>query len=84
MMKGGTKTVTLQISDEFYRFAEWAANEWGYFGLADYLAATLKRAILEDMETPLAPPDREPEKLLVEDDGGGKCLADDLDDDIPF
>lgn len=83
-MKGGTRTVTLQISDEFYRFAQWAANEWGYFGFADYLAATLKRGIREDMENPLALPDGEPEKLLVEDDGGGMCLADDLDDDIPF
>lgn len=83
-MKSGTKTVTLNISDEFYRFAEWAANEWGYFGLADYLAATLNRAILEDTENPLVLPDGEPEKLLVEDDGGGMRLADDIDDDIPF
>lgn len=83
-MKSETKSVTLQISDEFYRFAEWAADQWGYFGPKDYLGAALKRAVLEDMENPLILPDGEPEKLLIEDDGGGMCLADDLDDDISF
>jgi hypothetical protein len=29
-------------------------------------------------------PDGEPEKLLVEGEGGGMRLADDIDDGIPF
>lgn len=85
MKKGSTmKTVTLSISDEFYRFAEWAADRWCYCGATDYLAAALKRAVLEDMESPLVLPDGEPEKLLVEDEGGGMWLAEDIEDDIPF
>ncbi|MDG4901414.1 MULTISPECIES: hypothetical protein [unclassified Mesorhizobium] len=78
------KRVTLKIDDKFYSFAEWAAREWGYFGAEDYLRAALFRAVLEDMENPLVLPGGEPEKLLVEDDGGGMRLVDDIDDDIPF
>lgn len=81
--RSGYQQVILQVSDEFFAFAEAMAKAGGYFGPADYLNAILNTAILADIDSaPVLPPPDE-ENLIVEDDGGGLRLVDDTDDDIP-
>jgi hypothetical protein len=78
------KKVILQVSDEFFAFAEAMAKHGGYFGPADYLNAILNMAIITEMDDAPVLTRRDDENQIVEDDGGGLRLADDIDDDIPF
>jgi hypothetical protein len=82
--QAGYQRVILQVSDEFFAFAEAMAQAGGYFGPADYLNAILNTAILAEIDNAAALPRRDDEKLIVEDDGGGLRLVDDIDYDIPF
>ena len=83
--RNGYQRVILQVSDEFFAFAEAMARAGRYFGPADYLNAILNTAILAEIDSaPVLPPPPDEEELLAEDDGGGLRLVDDIDDDIPF
>ena len=77
------KKVTLQISDEFYEFANLRTEDDGYFGPEDYLNGLLNMALLSSLDEPGCLNE------LEEDPGGGMRVKsdredDDLDDDIPF
>lgn len=77
------KPLTLNITDLLFERAYVLGRERGFASLDEYLYSLVEDAVLNDWyERSLAL--EEPEKLLVEDDGGGMRLADDLDDDIPF
>lgn len=71
-----TVKMTLEISEHLHGFAKWAAEQQGYESAEDYLNAALNAAVLAaKREMELA---RREERLLVEDDGGGVWLADDV------
>jgi hypothetical protein len=76
--------IVLHISPEFFAFAEAMAKDQGYFGPADYLNAILNMAIITEMDSAPVLTRRDDEDQIVEDDGGGLRLVDDMDDDIPF
>jgi hypothetical protein len=77
------KTLKLNLTDLLFERAYLLGKERGFASLDEYLFSAVEDAILSDWyDRSLA--QEEPEKLLVEDDGGGIWLADELDDDIPF
>jgi hypothetical protein len=49
--RNGYQRVILQISDDFFAFAEAMAKTGGYFGPADYLNAILNTAILAEIDS---------------------------------
>jgi len=88
------KRITLQISDEDFRFAKAQAGAYGYLDAADYLNGLLKAALVDRMDeyekhglfrlpdTPVDGPE------FIEDPGGGVWHESNypgkIDDDIPF
>jgi hypothetical protein len=77
------KTLSLTITDLLFERAYLLGRERGYASLDEYLRSLVEDGVLDDWYD-WVHAQEEPEKLLIEDDGGGMCLADDLDDDIPF
>jgi hypothetical protein len=77
------KSITLHLSDLLFERAFLLGKERGHDSLDAYLFHAVKNAVLDDWYDRMSALE-ELERLLVEDDGGGMWLADDLDDDIPF
>jgi hypothetical protein len=65
------KKVVLQVSDEFFAFAEAMAKHGGYFGPADYLNAILNMAVIREMDDAPQLSPFDDEQLIVEDAGSG-------------
>ncbi|MHC2633950.1 hypothetical protein ACVME5_006633 [Bradyrhizobium liaoningense] len=77
------KPLKVNLTDLLFDRAYILGKERGFASLDEYLHSAVEDTIMNDWyDRSLA--QEEPEKLLIEDDGGGMRLADDLDDDIPF
>jgi len=77
------KTITLHLTDLLFERAYIIGKERGFASLDEYLFSAVEDAILNDWYD-WVQAEEVSEKILVEDDGGGMRIADDLDDDIPF
>jgi hypothetical protein len=73
-----TMKMTVEISDELYGFAAWAAEQNGHASAEDYLKATLNAALLAAKNREKALYKGRDENLFVEDDGGGVWHEDDI------
>lgn len=77
------KNLNLNITDLLFERAYMLGQERGFASLDAYLRSIIEDAVLNDWYD-WVHAQEELEMILVEDDGGGMRLADDIDDDIPF
>ena len=68
------KKIVMQVSPEFFAFAEMMADKEGYFGAVDYLNGVLNMAVLTAMD----------EEEDQEERCEGPARAMSPDEDLPF